>query len=61
MGWPDIDSIRVPGTWVTTLDDAAMRKAAIYVAGEARDTDDARELLRALGLVPDPLSKTGLQ
>jgi hypothetical protein len=50
----DLHEIRVPSSWVTNMDDATIRKAALYVAWRARDVNDARLLLTALGIIDEP-------
>lgn len=37
------------------VDPAVQRRAALYVAGQARDAADCRELLTALGLIGPPV------
>lgn len=54
----DLYTVHHASTFVTNLSPDAIAKAARYVASQARDTEDARLLLTALGIVADPASKT---
>jgi hypothetical protein len=46
----DVNDILDPATGLSPAD---LRRAALTVCGYATDTDDARDLLEALGLVED--------